>query len=269
LSSSFPGGLLGFCKGWVIRWDVFNTPALIRPNLPRRSTHLMPIQPPISTIPCKILYLLANPVLPSPMFSSPANSPTNRSPLPHSFHSNRCHPERTEGSAFRLPPLSAPSAFLASPLFSYSCALFCRNESDKLFVFRQLHTLFSKHPGGGYPLQPAIFSFRNLTTRYSLLSTISFTIRTYEKRARNCRRIRTSKTQDLKLFRMNTYKNTGRGTPTQNLAHPSSWLAEARFVPWPPKSARPEDHSAPPRHQPPVTTYRSPLAASRIQQAGV
>ena len=41
--------------------------------------------------------------------------------------------------------------------------------------------------------------------------TKSFTIRTYEKRARNSRRIRTSKTQDLKPFRMNTYRKTGEG----------------------------------------------------------
>ena len=153
------------------------------------------------------------------MFSSPAASPTNRSPLPPPFHSNRCHPERSEGSAFLFSPIRALSVFLASPLFSYSCAHFCHNENDNLFLFRRLHTRFSKHPGGGYPLQPAIFSFRNLTTRYSLLSTISFTFRTYEKRARNSRRIRTSKTQDLKPFRMNTYKKTGRGAP---VAHTSN-----------------------------------------------
>src|SRR5580693_4174360 len=43
------------------------------------------------------------------------------------------------------------------------------------------------------------------------LATIPFKIRTYEKRARNSCRIRTSKTQDLKLFRMNTYEKNGEG----------------------------------------------------------
>ena len=73
---------------------------------------------------------------------------------------------------------------------------------------------YKKHPGWGYILQAKIFSFRNLTTRYSLLSTISFIIRTYEKRARNSRRIRTSKTRHLKPFRIRTYKKTGRGVET-------------------------------------------------------
>ncbi len=48
-------------------------------------------------------------------------------------------------------------------------------------------------------------------TRHSSLATNSFRIRTYEKCASNPFRIRTSKTQDLKLFRMNTYKKTGEG----------------------------------------------------------
>src|SRR5580658_397859 len=42
---------------------------------------------------------------------------------------------------------------------------------------------------------------------------IPFRIRTYAKHTRNPCRIRTSKTQDLKFFRMNTYEKTGRGDP--------------------------------------------------------
>ena len=38
-------------------------------------------------------------------------------------------------------------------------------------------------------------------------------IRTYAKRARNSLRIRTSKTQDLKPFRIRTYEKTGEGDP--------------------------------------------------------
>src|SRR5579859_2209014 len=56
---------------------------------------------------------------------------------------------------------------------------------------------YKKHPGGGCTLQPAI-SFRKLATRHSPLATKSFTIRTSIKPAHN-------------LFRMNTYKKTGKG----------------------------------------------------------
>jgi hypothetical protein len=153
-------------------------------------------------------------MLPFPMFSSPAASPTNPSRGPRSSHSNRRHPERSEGSAFLFSPIRVLTVFLASPLFSYSYALFCHHENDNLFVFRRFRTLSQKHPGWGHLLQTKIFSFGNLATHYSLLSTISFIIRTYEKRARNSRRIRTSKTQHLKPFRMNTYKKTGRGDPS-------------------------------------------------------
>jgi hypothetical protein len=135
------------------------------------------------------------------MFSSPAASPTNRSRGPRPSHSNRCHPERSEGFAFRLSPYRALSVSLARPLFSYSCALFCHNENDNLFVFGRFRTLSQKHPGWGYLLQAKIFSFGNLTTNYSPLSTISFTIHT-------------SKTQHLKPFRMNTYRKTGEGGPS-------------------------------------------------------
>jgi len=41
----------------------------------------------------------------------------------------------------------------------------------------------------------------------------SFIIRTYAKCARNSFRMNTSKTQDLKLFRINTYEKTGGGVP--------------------------------------------------------
>jgi len=53
---------------------------------------------------------------------------------------------------------------------------------------------------------------------------ICFRIRTYGKRARNPLRIRTSKTQHLKPFRMNTYKKTGEGGPTTatQTCHPES-----------------------------------------------
>ena len=43
--------------------------------------------------------------------------------------------------------------------------------------------------------------------------TKSFIIRTYAKHTRNPFRIRTSKTLDLKSFRIRTYKKGGRGAP--------------------------------------------------------
>jgi hypothetical protein len=89
------------------------------------------IQPRISTIPCKILYSLANSVLPFRMFASPFPSLANRSPLFFSFF-----------------PVPNP-----------------------------------------------------------------FIIRTCANRACNSLRICTSKTQDLKPFRIRTYEKTGEGDP--------------------------------------------------------
>jgi len=150
------------------------------------------------------------------MFSSPPASPTNRSLPRRPSYSNRCHPERSEGSAFLFSPIRVLTVFLASPLFSYSYALFCHHENDNLFVFTRFRTLSQKHPGWGHLLQTKIFSFGNLATHYSPLSTISFIIRTSAKHARNTSRIRTSKTQDLKPFRMNTYRKTGEGAPSRD-----------------------------------------------------
>ena len=48
-----------------------------------------------------------------PMFSWPSTSPTNHSPRLRPLHSIRCHPERSEGSTFRL---SSPRA-LSVPAF--------------------------------------------------------------------------------------------------------------------------------------------------------
>src|ERR1700676_1106122 len=73
---------------------------------------------------------------------------------------------------------------------------------------------YRKHRGWGLPPSSQVFSFCNLTTRHSLLSTISFVIRTSAERARNSRRICTSKTQDLKPFRIRTYEKTPGGPPS-------------------------------------------------------
>ena len=65
---------------------------------------------------------------------------------------------------------------------------------------------------------PSPSSFANLQTFQhsnflTLPQSIPFRIRTYEKHAPNPFIIRTCKTQDLKPFRMNTYKKTGEGVP--------------------------------------------------------
>ena len=65
---------------------------------------------------------------------------------------------------------------------------------------------YKKHPGWG--IHPRAFS-----PIFRLLGAIPFRIRTYEKTTRNPFRMRTSKTQHLKLFRMNTYRKTGEGVP--------------------------------------------------------
>jgi hypothetical protein len=69
---------------------------------------------------------------------------------------------------------------------------------------------YKKRPGSHPPSQ--IFSFRSLATHQSRI-TKSFIIRTSAKCSRNPFTMNTSKTQDLKLFRMNTYKKTGGGVP--------------------------------------------------------
>jgi hypothetical protein len=76
---------------------------------------------------------------------------------------------------------------------------------------------YRKHPGSHLSSQRSFrsgFSRPNfLPTWHSPLATKSFTIRTYIKSAHKLFIMNTSKTQDLKPFRMNTYKKRGRGDP--------------------------------------------------------
>jgi len=223
------------------------------------------------------------------MFSSPISSPTNRSPLPHPFHSNWCHPERSEGSAFRLPPLCALS-FLDVSFFNFklstvnfpSLSPFLATLTDDRQLTKNPATLSpfaatltgfvnhnpfvchscKKHPGWGaaivnffvtqtsvcallrqstseaseakdpqelknLALRPIASCESPLTAPALLLPPVTshqsqitnpFTIRTYEKLSPNPFRIPTSKTRDLKSFRMNTYEKTlGRATPPSQL----------------------------------------------------
>jgi hypothetical protein len=62
----------------------------------------------------------------------------------------------------------------------------------------------------GGPLGPC---FRHAFLYPRFFSTIPIRIRTYAKHAHKPRRIRTSKTQHLKSFRIRIYEKTGRGVP--------------------------------------------------------
>jgi len=80
-----------------------------------------------------------------------------------------CYPKGSEGSAFVGPsssfhpklsifdslsfksPHQYHSMELTLPLFSYCYAPFCDGQSLKVFPFKSLCTLYSKHPGGGTP----------------------------------------------------------------------------------------------------------------------
>jgi len=74
---------------------------------------------------------------------------------------------------------------------------------------------YKKHPGSHLSSQRSLrsgFSRPNLLpTRHSQLATISSIIRTYIKSAHKLFRMNTSKTQDLKPFRMNTSEKTPGG----------------------------------------------------------
>jgi hypothetical protein len=155
----------------------------------------------------------------------PLPSASNRSrPLPP----RKCHPERSEGSAFRFSSLCALciSAF-SSPNVD---ALDAASSISPLSVTLTKNT----RGGGGGTSQasakntnpdPSLFDFRLLglfTLRseggvvegssFNSSSSNSFTIRTYPKPARNPFAMSTSKTKDLKSFRIRTYeKNPGGG----------------------------------------------------------
>src|SRR5579859_61168 len=139
-------------QGWVFRISDF----AFRP--PKTA-----VQPPNSTIPCNLLYLLANPLLPFPMLRPQINPP-------RSFQRFSASDLATSHSSLATAPLtpfpatlSGKSQLIENPAaLSPVVATLTRHVRHNLFVCHS----YKKHPGGGYTLQPAI-SFRNLTTRHS------------------------------------------------------------------------------------------------------
>src|SRR5579859_2194686 len=102
-------------------------------------------------------------------------------------------------------PGFSPSVGLSVSAFS-SFSSFCSGGSSdpRLSPTRRPPCQLDKPSANSSPALPPVTSHQSQVT-------ISFIIRTYEKCASNPFRIRTSKTQDLKPFRMNTYKKPPRG----------------------------------------------------------
>jgi hypothetical protein len=125
----------------------------------------MAVQPPISSIPCKYLYSLANPVLPFPMFSSTNTSPAL--PCPRALRPHGSHPEQREGSAFlpfsRLTTLPSFAQSLERSLATNPFIIRTYGKrAPNLFRIRTYKTqdlksfrirTYKKHRGGGRPSQ--------------------------------------------------------------------------------------------------------------------
>jgi hypothetical protein len=153
-----------------------------------------------------------------------------------------CHPKPGDrrfrpcrkGSAFSRPLLTTTKPLFAHSLHYFSTAPHPRTHSNTRNsnpLRRLLHN--SRHtPGEGADLGtgPSFNSNQDgvsLVIRWlastlerpiptierQVIITIPCTISTYAKHARNPFRIRTSKTQDLKSFRIRTYEKRGRGVP--------------------------------------------------------
>jgi hypothetical protein len=178
------------------------------------------------------------------VFSSPNLSPFNFKLL--ALFTLSLEGSVVEGSTFNSVSLSPFPATLASSLqiteksatLSPAFATLTSHVKHKFFVCHS----YKKHPGVGCPSisanslpsalkstralpstnpfaaahhPPHCFSFFHqspVTIHQSQVSK-SFTIRTYAKCVHNPFRMNTSKIQDLKLFRINTYEKTGGGVP--------------------------------------------------------
>jgi hypothetical protein len=124
---------------------------------------------------------------------------------------SECHPERGEGSSFSrsLSPLrrqSHPSKGNPAIVAALSLPLVTSHQSLVTASVLSL-PLVTSHQS---LVTASVLSLPPVTSHQSQI-TNSFIIRASEKHTRNPFGMNTSKTQDLNLFRMNTYKKTGRG----------------------------------------------------------
>jgi hypothetical protein len=150
------------------------------------------------------------------------------SPL-HPLHSIQCHPERSEGSAFDFSPVCV------------SANVDAVDAASSLSPLSATHT--KKHPGGGTSQAPPKNFNRNPSV-FNCFSPKSFTMRTYAKHTCNPFRMRTSKTQHLKSFRIRTYEKMGGGGGTDfSLVH-TARLPELRKQPGAPSLASPSSAPA-------------------------
>ena len=96
---------------------------------------------------------------------------------------------------------------LATPFFEFCpVSLFLATLTSHVEANPSVCHSYKKHPGWGSLRLPLVISDQSPVTKF-------FIICTYEKRACNSFRIRTSKTRDLKPFRIRTYEKTGEGDP--------------------------------------------------------
>jgi len=150
------------------------------------TVNLISVSPFLATLTTS-LQLTENTSTLSPFVATLTNHVNHKPFVCHSYKKHRgvgipsgCHPESSEGSAFlcRLSPL---------PRRAY--------------------------PAKGNPI-PGSSRILPLVTGHQPPVTNLFRIRTYTKSPDNSNRIRTSKTQDLKPFRIRTYKKTRGGSLT-------------------------------------------------------
>jgi hypothetical protein len=124
-----------------------------------------------------------------------------------------------------------------TPLFSDSSALFKKECFDNPLPFNSFRTLLQNTRGGTPQVKISSRLFSILSAPCPSLAAKSRRILTYEKWLRNPFTIRTSKTQDLKSFRIRTYEKTGEGGPARPLSsapktdpqHPSVTLVGVPF----------------------------------------
>jgi hypothetical protein len=170
------------------------------------------------------------------MFASHIPSRSNRLLL-HPLHSNPCHPACLERSRRESQEESAFPYLvtLAScPLYALRVSAFNHHASGSLFsLFRKNRKTLNPFLSNSSALSEKecfrnSFSINTLRTllqntrgvpqnsnpsspRFLRFAPNSFTICTYAKHTRNPFRIRTSKTQHLKSFRIRTYEKRGEG----------------------------------------------------------